>query len=246
MIEVRYRDRLGNNLFQYCFGRILAEELGYQLVAKPIPHFPGTYAVVAGQAFESPVWNCPDGVRLDEILADRTPRRIVVNGYMQQYRDYRPYRDKIRQWVEIGRSQVRPEPDALVLHIRLGDYRQIGWVLSPEYYHAIIARESFSRLYIVTDEPDSPLLESFVKYTPTLVTGSPIESLRFIRSSRRIVLSQSTYGWWGAFLSEADRIYFPLPRRSVWTPERTVIDLRVDESRYIYISGVETLPKAGG
>ncbi len=243
MIQVQYRDRLGNQLFQYCFGRILAEELGYRLEAKPLPHFPGTSTVVDGQAIESPVWDCPELVTLDEILADRSPRRIVINRYMQQYRHYRPYRDKIRAWVEIGRSKVQPEPDSLVLHMRFGDFRQKGWVLSPDYYHAIITQETFSRLYIVTDEPGSPELESFVPYQPTLVTGSPIESLRFIRSARRIVLSQSTYSWWGAFLSEADRIYFPLPRRSIWSPGATFVDLRVDESRYIYVTGAETLPK---
>ncbi len=36
MIEVRYKGRLGNNLFQYCFGRILAESLGFTLKAEYI------------------------------------------------------------------------------------------------------------------------------------------------------------------------------------------------------------------
>ena len=43
MIDVKYNGGLGNNLFQYCFGRILAERLGYALAAPPIPGFAGTY-----------------------------------------------------------------------------------------------------------------------------------------------------------------------------------------------------------
>lgn len=31
MISVNCAGRLGNNIFQYCFGRILAEELGYTM-----------------------------------------------------------------------------------------------------------------------------------------------------------------------------------------------------------------------
>lgn len=244
MIEVRYRGRLGNQLFQYCFGRILAEGLGYRLEALPLPHFPGTHPTIEGEVIESPVWKCPENVRIIDLLADRTPRRIVVDGYMQHYRYYRRFKDKIRQWVAIERSKVQPEEDALVVHLRLGDYLPKGWVLSLDYYHAIIAREKFSRLYIVTDEPESPLLESFARYHPTAITGSFIESLRFIRSARRIVLSQSTYGWWGAFLSDADRIYFPVPRDSVWSPG-AFSDLRVDEPRYIYVNDVETLPGDG-
>ena len=42
MIEVRYKGRLGNNLFQYCLGRILSEALGFALQANAIPGFPGT------------------------------------------------------------------------------------------------------------------------------------------------------------------------------------------------------------
>ena len=242
MIEVRYRGQLGNRLFQYCFGRILAEGLGYRLQAEPVPHFPGTDPVVDGQVIESPVWECPERVRVIDLLADRTPRRIIVSGFMQRYRYYRRFTDKIRQWVTIERSKVQPEADALVVHIRLGDYLANGWVLSLDYYHAIIRKESFSRLYIVTDEPESPLLRSFLSYNPTMVAGSPIETLRFIRSARRIVLSQSSYSWWGAYLSEADRIYFPLTRDSLWRAGG-FSDLRVDEPRYIYVNDVETLPK---
>jgi len=48
MIKVNYDGNLGNNLFQYCFGRILAEELGYQLVANSIPGFPRTFDEISG------------------------------------------------------------------------------------------------------------------------------------------------------------------------------------------------------
>jgi hypothetical protein len=48
MIEVRYKGRLGNNMFQYCLGRILAEGLGFALKADPIPAFPSTAQYVDG------------------------------------------------------------------------------------------------------------------------------------------------------------------------------------------------------
>ena len=244
MIEVRYQAQLGNQLFQYCFGRILAEGLGYRLNAGPVEPFAGTAAPVEGAAFETPVWDCPEEARLGEVFADRAPRRIVVSGYMQNYRYYRGHREKIREWLALGPSKEQPEPGALVVHIRLGDYWKLGWVLSLKYYHSVIEQEKFSRLYIVTDEPNSPFLKSFARYKPVLVTGSPIGSLRFIRAARRIVLSQSTYGWWGAYLSDADRIYFPVPKTSLWST-RSRVDLRVDEPRYIYVTGVDSLKKVG-
>jgi len=46
MVEVRYLGRFGNNLFQYCFGRILAENLGFKLKVEPISGFPNTKSKV--------------------------------------------------------------------------------------------------------------------------------------------------------------------------------------------------------
>ncbi len=48
MVEVKYIGRLGNNLFQYCFARILAQGLGYKLKAEPIAGFPNTKKEVEG------------------------------------------------------------------------------------------------------------------------------------------------------------------------------------------------------
>jgi hypothetical protein len=45
MISVKYQGRLGNNLFQYCFGRILSEETGMSLFSGKIPGFCNTTKV---------------------------------------------------------------------------------------------------------------------------------------------------------------------------------------------------------
>ena len=39
MIQVNFLGRLGNNLFQYAFGRILAESMGYALRSPKISYF---------------------------------------------------------------------------------------------------------------------------------------------------------------------------------------------------------------
>jgi len=54
VIEVRYKARLGNNLFQYCLGRILAEELAFELHAQAIPGFPNTAQRVNGSNCDGP------------------------------------------------------------------------------------------------------------------------------------------------------------------------------------------------
>ena len=43
MIYVHYHDRLGNNLFQFAFARIVSQLSGAELHCTPLPLFPGTY-----------------------------------------------------------------------------------------------------------------------------------------------------------------------------------------------------------
>jgi hypothetical protein len=55
MIEVRYKARLGNRMFQYCLGRILAEQLDFRLVAEPLSGFPNTRQKIEGLLVREPV-----------------------------------------------------------------------------------------------------------------------------------------------------------------------------------------------
>ena len=98
MVEVQYRGRLGNRLFQYCFGRIVAEGLGFALHAEPIPGFAGTAEAVRGAIHERPVVTLEHHVvDLEALLGDPRPRRIVAHGYFQRYEYYRAFRDVIRR-----------------------------------------------------------------------------------------------------------------------------------------------------
>ncbi len=82
-VEVLYLCRLGSRLTQYCIGRIIAKVLGFNLRAPPIPGFPTVDALATGVARELRPPQIIGGHRidLDKIVADRTPRRIVLRGF---------------------------------------------------------------------------------------------------------------------------------------------------------------------
>lgn len=102
MIKIIYRGRLGNNLFQYCLGRILAIELGYKLIADPIPGFPGTGDLVDGREFAEPVNElCGQRINFHDQLNNRECRKVVLNGCFQRDEYYKQHKRKIRKWLEI-------------------------------------------------------------------------------------------------------------------------------------------------
>ena len=53
MIKVTYLGRTGNNLFQYCFGRILAEKTGMKMESEVLEGFPNTKKKVAGKDYSN-------------------------------------------------------------------------------------------------------------------------------------------------------------------------------------------------
>ena len=221
MIDVRYKARLGNNLFQYCFGRILAEALGFELHAAPIDGLPNTREAVCGLRHGEPeVVLTGQRVDLDAVLGDHRPRKIVLDGWFQRYEYYRPHRDRIRRWLQFGPDVAAPRrvPDT-VLHIRRTDYVQLGWALPFSFYDQALERvPAAGDLWILTDDPKDPFFRRFDRWRPTFATGTPLEDLRLLMSARNIVMSQSTFSWWAAFLGDPQMVVCPDPLFGAWAP----------------------------
>ena len=129
--------------------------------------------------------------------------------------------------------------------MRTGDFWDFDWVIDFSYYQAILKRMQFNRLFIMTDDFDDPYIERFSPYRPIELRGlHPLTQLALMRKFSRVVMSNSTFCWWGTFLGMAEEVYFPvLPRHvgdrhynywnslalSNWTPVRT----RIARERYI-------------
>ena len=187
MIDVRYKERMGNRMFQYCLGRILAEDLGFALQAEALPGFPHTKKKVEGLSIQEPA-QVLTGHKIDwaGIRADRSHRRIVLDGWFQRYEYYRPWRDKIRQWLAIDPAvripNIRP---GLVIHVRRTDYIQFGWALPFSYYEEAIETllPLDGEVWVTTDDNHDPFLRKFSKWSPKFFKGNPLETILFMSRS---------------------------------------------------------------
>src|SRR4051794_34298153 len=118
MIEVRYKGRLGNNLFQYCLGRILAENLRMKLKCDPIPGFKHTFELVEGGVSDGPeVVLTGQIIPLRCILNDPRPPRIVLDGYFQRAEYYRPFLKEIKRWLTFDHGLKLPDRPDLFVHV---------------------------------------------------------------------------------------------------------------------------------
>lgn len=224
MIEVRYQGRLGNNLFQYSLGRILAEGLGFALEAQPIPGFPHTGDKVAGSRFEGPT-EVISGQRIDlaAILANRTPRKIILDGWFQCHSYYRPYREQILQWLAfdpaIRAPALRPQ---VVVNVRRTDYVWRGWALPYSFYERALRQllpHGGGDVWIVTDDRADPFFRQFSSWKPKFFNGHALEQMLFMTRAAHLIMSQSTFSWWATFLGDIDVVVCPLPSFGVWSAE---------------------------
>jgi|TARA_R110000824_G_C15051956_1_gene661534 hypothetical protein len=268
MITVHYSGRLGNNLFQYSLGRTLAEKMGYQLQASSIEGFSGTETTVEGKTVtENPIqfYNQfleMDGkhISIDDVTKIKD-RHIVLggNGFFQRYEYYKPYKERIRKWFDIENLDVGQTEEDVVIHLRMGDCitgfvpHRDPYIMPFEYYETILLSSPFKNLYICSDPEtlDHPIfleyMKKFEKYSPVLLKGNTIEDFRAVKSFNKIIMSQSTFSWWAAFLSNASEIFVPVPAAErhplgdEWSLASPGVALFVDdESRYKYVKQHES------
>lgn len=251
MVLVAYQGRLGNNLFQYCLGRIIAEKLGYALFASPIPGFQNTGAPTPGLKIQ-PCQSFSNLHRIDLPSLDLLKGKsgIRLEGYYQRYEYYKDHKSSIKEWFRTKPfNEFEIHSDDIVLHLRRtdrldntrvynthqGSLRGSTDLLCFEWYESILSHIKFRRLYICTNVPHDPFLKHFIRFEPVIYHKSATDDFIFMKSFNNIISSISTFSWWASFLSNATTIFMPQPNYGCWG-DILNIDLKVyDESRFISV-----------
>lgn len=230
----RYLGRLGNQLFQFCLGKILSKELGIPFITPPIKGFPETYLHQNEKTPRNGKSRELKGhvIKFNNILSKNTRRNIRLNGFFIRYEYYKNYTDDIKYWLRFDEEIGQQDPNDIVLHIRLNNPE--GY-LPFEYYEDALATTTFNNVYICTNAPEDPFIVKFEKYNPIIIKRPYLDDFKFITSFNKIAIAQSSFSWWAAFLSKAEEIYMPLPNKGYMSSERPDCQWKVEEERYHYI-----------
>jgi hypothetical protein len=237
MVQIkRWIGRRGNNIFQYCAARIIAEDNGLYLdVDWPFDDFievvPKTGGMkVDDKTFIVEVKDVRGGTAPDRLLAGHYERKwVIMEGYFQNVNFYNYRRDEIRTWFNL--PKVTRNTEDIVLHYRVGDYywNRVASVIAPQWFDKILNNEGFYRgkpckVYVVTDDPDDVNVQYLVKKTHgEVVHGTSAEDFHFIRSFDRIIMGNSSFSWWAAFLGEP---------KKVWTLQQWMRKIRLNLAEF--------------
>ena len=130
--------------------------------------------------------------------------------------------------------------DDLLVNVRRGvDYGALGWTLPLSYYLGLLRDLPLpGRVYVCGTCIDDRMRAAFRRYSPIYCDDlAPMEQFVLMTRFNRIILSNSTFAWWAAFLSDAVELYAPraaggaMDRAFAFTGFREV-DLHMREARY--------------
>jgi len=151
------------------------------------------------------------------------PGHAVVQGYFQSDRYFRDTREHLLRefaWVNEPQGEnltilkeIQQTPESISVHVRRGDYinnqnvTKIHGIVPMGYYETAVEKMTQKmkspRLYIFSDDPEWCRQNLRWSYPAKIVSnqGSGSEDMRLMRECRHHIIANSSFSWWGAWLS---------------------------------------------
>lgn len=174
---------------------------------------------------------------------------IYLDGYWQTEKYFKQFRQEIVQDFQVKKAPdevnqkmldlITASQNSVSIHVRRGDYitgdsaKIVHGSCSPEYYansiKMIKEKVSNPTFFVFSDEPDWAK-ENIKTDTDTYVSYNSVvnqdEDLRLMYSCKHHIVANSSFSWWGAWLSTN-------PVKLVCAPEQWFANKTLDSSHII-------------
>ena len=231
----------GNTVIQLAVAALCMEEFGFELLERLDEN---TQAFTSGPfpVINDTIWDVKlemMGMHGDPKMQDFYKHNTVVQGYFQKSEPLVEFREKIiaafkndtrlrfpitrsgatiKELMETS-SPIELRPTDVIIHIRLGDYRESKWVIDPVPQLAILREirrvEPATRIIIVCQAPKTDAernyLGLFEEFHPIIQSGTEVEDFAVLRSANRILVTNSSFSWVAAWLGAAAERWIPEP-----------------------------------
>lgn len=156
---------------------------------------------------------------------------VVVDGFFQSEKYFKKYRSDIKKIFQIkslykeyllNKYKSIINDESCVLHVRRGDYltaRELI-VLDTEYYKRAVNSLGDNYTYVIFSD-DIHWCKSnfdFIKKKIFIEEGDNLLELYLMSFFKNHIIANSTFSWWGAWLSESSNVYMPNPMNN-WFSE---------------------------
>lgn len=155
-----------------------------------------------------------------------------IVGYFQSYKWFDEAKIELKSYLELVESkpsiktlhELSTSENPVIVHVRLGDYRlenKLG-IVNRSYYeealNLVLRSGNFSSIWLFSDEPDVAInaVPHYLRSNLRVFNSndySPAETLEIMRFGYAYIIANSSFSWWGAFLSYTSNppVYYPIP-----------------------------------
>ena len=244
--------KTGNRMFQVAFAKILANKKNCSFFSPPIPGFSNTYIpTLSAQSVTETIDTLHYGaqiVDMNELLT--TNKTVVVNSFLQKYTYYVDHMDILQHLFKID-SDIEVDKDELVIHIRGTDYKAGNVHINDTIYLDILDKISPAKASLVTDDINTDIVKQLCNRGVRLVTKTNVTNkgnglnefemldFAYMLKSNLLLISQSTFSWWAAFLGQQKQVFVPYDNNKdgMWKlhPQKDDIDLIYNDPKFYKI-----------
>lgn len=133
---------------------------------------------------------------------------IIPNVYLQDPKYFDKYRNEIKQMFGEGISI----DNRIAIHVRRGDYVNNPFyvdLIKTNYYGDAASKFPNERFLIFSDDINW-CKEYFEHWNSDFSSEkSEEEDLKLMASCKGIIMANSSFSWWAAYLSDAEKIIYP-------------------------------------
>lgn len=227
---------MGNTMFQLAFAHAAARRLETTFVLGPAPLW---------EQFDLGPWGrLPVRLRrklalrlrrLDRevvgndeepaAVLDRLRDGVAYNGFFQSAQYFAGYEDEVRALFVVRDRHRRVFAERYgglgpyaCMHVRRGDYLENGWALPAAYFRDALAALGDLEgrpVFVVSDDAERAQRELGDVPGVRLEANDAMTDLQLLMGADRLVLSNSSFSWWGAWLNGQPSARVVAPRHWV-------------------------------
>lgn len=234
--NIGYNGRLGNQMFQYAALKVIS------LVMKQPIVLPDNIGIKQEGCFDftNNVWipyrlDLLDGFDLCCEINNIEGDNIIIDGYFQTYKHIKEYEEEIIKEFKFkphilnsAQQIIKTYRNPVSIHVRRGDYvaHPKYWVITPEYIQAALNEFNDDEYTFLVFSDDMDWCKQVFPEGVIFIEGNnQFEDLCLMSLCKHNIISNSTYGWWGAFLNTN-------PNKKVIAPENWFLDKK--DISYLY------------
>jgi hypothetical protein len=240
--------RLGNNLFQYFFAKIISKKTNSEFFTSF--SLPNEFGLDYKQFNDKPhnacklteEWQGPKvTLKLNsdiipenlDIICDSITKlncqQIELKGYFQQCSYYISERQFIKNSFT---HNFDKQENTLGIHVRKGDITNTINDLPDLWFIEMVKKYPNHKKFVTTDSPNSNVVRQLLNLGCELYQNTPEKTILEFSTFSDLILSQGTFSWWMAFLCDGNK-NFLIPSTG-WNSDNSSINLLPKETNWNY------------